>query len=514
MTSLDWRKISQLYHDALPRNGADRAAFLDAACADNPGLRRELDSLLAQGLETAAGFGSPMLEEAIRLLADAALSGSRNVDATQPHEIEDARVAAAVGFLSSISSPLAHLSLDALGNLLSAMHVEEYGAGDFLIRQGDQGAFLLLILSGTAWARIHDAPSDGGVGEFGPGDFVGEMSLVTNEARTADVIARTPVRSLMLSAADFHRLADQHPELRVLLTNVVADRLGRATYDGLGGKDIHGYRIVRCIGRGGMGIVYEALRLATGETVALKMMNHRLVYQEGAIRRFRREAATLKSLCHPLIVPVRECFGAYKTQFLAMEFCEGSTLHEIISARGPLSESAVRRIIGQLAVALHYIHGRGLVHRDLKPSNVMVNRSGVVKLLDFGLAKFDAAWTAGEASRIRPGTQSALFAGTPGYMAPEQFSGAAVDHRTDFYALACVAYEALSGRPVIGATDVFGVIREQLRFNLPPAEAIGRGVTIEMHELLKQGLDHLPENRTLDLARLAAWAGPLELDSL
>ena len=278
------------------------------------------------------------------------------------------------------------------------MHIQENGAGEYLIRQGDPGDYLLVILSGRALAHVSGTPGERPIGEFVPGDVAGEISLITDEPRTADVIARTPVRSLVLSAADFHRLAHQHPELRVLLTNVVADRLGHATYDGLGGKDVNGYRIVRCLARGGMGIVYEAIRLATGESVALKMMNHRLLYQQGALQRFEREAATLQKLHHPAIARLHECFAAYKTQFLVMELCEGATLHEIIADRGPLHESIVRKMVGQLAVALRYIHAQGLVHCDLKPSNIVLSRSGLVKLLDFGLVKFDA----GRANREAP----------------------------------------------------------------------------------------------------------------
>jgi serine/threonine protein kinase len=286
-----------------------------------------------------------------------------------------------------------------------------------------------------------------------------------------------------------------------------------ATYDGLGGKDIHGYRIDRCVGRGGMGIVYEATRLATGEIVALKMMNHRLLYQPGSIHRFKREADALKSLHHDSIARLYECFGAYNTQFLVMEFCEGSSLNLLISRRQPLDEKVVRNIIGQLAVALRYVHSRGLIHCDLKPSNVMLNRSGFVKLLDFGLAGFDPVsdFASGPMSTL---SRSFALAGTPEYMAPEQFARGAPDPRVDFYGLACLAYEMLSGRALFEAPDLFGIIREKLRFVLPSPAEIGLGVTIEMHEFLTRGLDHRPERRTIDLDRLAAWAGPIDLGAL
>lgn len=257
-----------------------------------------------------------------------------------------------------------------------------------------------------------------------------------------------------------------------------------------------------------MGIVYKATRLATGEIVAMKMMSHRLLYQPGALQRFKREADMLKSLHHDSIARLYECFGAYSTQFLVMEFCEGSTLNDLISRRQPLDEKVVRSIVGQVAVALRHVHSRGLIHHDLKPSNVMLNRSGLIKLLDFGLAKFDPGFDSEGASKVSTMSSYAVF-GTPHYMAPEQFGSAVIDQRVDVYGLACIAYEALSGRPLVESSDLFGIIEEKLKFVLPPPAEIGLGVTPEMHEFLARGLDHRPEKRTVDLDRLSTWAGPV-----
>jgi eukaryotic-like serine/threonine-protein kinase len=512
-TPTHWQKISQLYHDASSRDESERAAFLEIACGGDAALRQEVNSLLALGLETNESFESAaVLIIAASLLADG-LVPSRG-SSTLMSETDDPQLREALEVLSSKTHPLSELSFDALRSLLSTMHLRAYGAGEHLIRQGDPGEYLLLILSGTASAQIRHPSGGSPVGVLGPGDVVGEISLVTNEARTADVISQTAVRSLLLSAADFHRVADKHPEVRILLTSIVADRLGMATYDGLGGKDIHGYRIDRCVGRGGMGIVYEATRLATGEIVALKMMNHRLLYQPGSLHRFKREADALKSLHHDSIARLYECFSAYNTQFLVMEFCEGSSLNFLISRRQPLDEKVVRNIIGQLAVALRYVHSRGLIHCDLKPSNVMLNRSGFVKLLDFGLAGFDPVCDLGRGPKVSTLSRSFALAGTPQYMAPEQFAWGAPDPRVDFYGLACLAYEMLSGCALFEASDLFGIIREKLRFVLPSPSEIGLGVTIEMHEFLARGLDHRPERRTIDLDRLAAWAGPIDLGAL
>jgi len=469
-----WDRISRLFHEALAGNLCDRQAFLDEACAGNSGLRAELESLLAQ---------TPTVDRS-------------TIDGSLP-------------LFGLAAAPLSFASLgpETFKNLLAAMSFREFKAGELLIRQGDAAEYLLLILNGRAVARLRDAPADRPpIGEFGPGDVVGEMSLVTNELRTADVVSQTQVRALELSSEAFHALALRYPLLSVVLTDVVADRLGHAAHDGLGGKEIHGYRIVQCVGRGGMGVVYEAERSANGERVALKMMNHRLVYRPDALRRFRREAEVLKSLRHPCIARLYDSFPAYQTEFLVMEFCAGSTLGHLISSRGALDEEVVRKLLGQLAPALKHIHERGLIHRDLKPSNIMVTESCGIKLLDFGLAKSD------DSRAADAGTQSAMI-GTLRYMAPELFAGQRADPRADVYALACVAYEALSGRPVLDASDVFGIVREHMRFTLPPRDQIGRGISSEMYEVLASGLNRSPEERVC-LDRFAALADTIQRGSI
>ena len=375
---------------------------------------------------------------------------------------------------------------------------------------GDPGDDLIVILSGTAQAFIRRGPGDRTmVGSFRAGDIVGEIGVLTGEPRTADVVAATEVRALRLSAADFSAVASARPEVRVLLTNIVADHLGQGTYDGLGGKTIHGYQVRRCIGRGGMGVVYEAERFDGGDVVALKMMNHRLLYRPRAVRRFQHEADALELLRHPSIARLYGHFSAYGTQFLVMEYCEGPTLAQVFAERGALDESVVRPILGQLADALRYVHTHGLIHHDLKPSNVILSPSGLIKLMDFGLVRSDPTDSATATSGPEAAGEDLL--GTPRYMAPEQFRSGGVDKRIDVYGLGCVVFEALAGRPVIKAPSLVVAIHEKLTFVLPPAETIGRGVSQEMHEFLARALQTRPAKRTVDLDALARWAGPVTL---
>jgi CRP-like cAMP-binding protein len=496
----DWTTVSRIWREALAHDTRSREAFLDEACAGDPELRRQLEPLI----NTRADASEWLIDGFQRLWEDLQ---SPTADMPSVTATVDGTVGRTHRILFA-ASPFAVLGSDTIADVLSVMHRAEYAAGESLIRQGDPAEFLLLMISGRASARVRDMPPDRApVGVFRPGDVVGEMSLVTDAPRTADVVADTEVRCLRLSAADFHALAERHPEVRVVLTEVVTERLGHARHDGLGGKDIQGYRITQCIGRGGMAVVYDATELATGRQVALKMMNHRLIYHVNSLKRFRREAAVLETLDHPSLARLFARFSAFKTEFLAMEFCEGQTLSEVIARRGPLPEDLVRRMVGQLAVTLKYIHGRGIVHRDLKPSNIMLTPSGVVKVLDFGIvtAEQDSdLW-----STLRTASRPGGLVGTPRYMAPEQFSSRALDRRVDFYALACVAFEALAGRTVVASSDVIEIIREHAHLVLPPPAAIGAGISQEMHDMIVAGLEHERDRRVLDLERLATWAGPV-----
>ncbi|HEY7284487.1 MAG TPA: protein kinase, partial [Vicinamibacterales bacterium] len=144
-----------------------------------------------------------------------------------------------------------------------------------------------------------------------------------------------------------------------------------------------------------------------------------------------------------------------------------------------------------------------------KPSNIVLTGQGSIKLLDFGIVTVEAdsdLWVAWKTSSRPVG-----MIGTPRYMAPELFSRRVADRRADFYGLACVAFEALSGHSLIEATDVFEIMREHAHLVLPPREAIGNGVSEDLYAVLVAGLEHDPAKRALDLDRLAAWAAPINL---
>jgi tRNA A-37 threonylcarbamoyl transferase component Bud32 len=400
------------------------------------------------------------------------------------------------------SEPFRALRARLVDQLFQSARERVYDSGEFVIRQGQQGEMLHVVAEGTADVILDDQGTSRKIGSVIPGSVIGEMSLITQEPATADVIASGPLRTLVVAASDFEALAGRNPELTIVLTNLVADRLGRALHDGLGGKILNGYRIVRCVGRGGMAVVYEAMELASGERVALKMMSHRLVFQPGAFSRFEREARIVEPLDHPNIARLRGHFPAFRTEFLVMEFCNGATLGDLLVGHGPFPEAQVRLILGQLATALTFVHERGVVHRDLKPGNVMLTPEGQVKLTDFGLAKERKPLSDDTATR------DGSVLGTPLYMAPEQILGEESGPVMDVYAFACVAYELLSGRKLFEARSMAQLLQDKLAMNLPPARDIGpRGITLEMHGLLIAGLQKDPDKRLGTLREVAAWGG-------
>ena len=253
-----------------------------------------------------------------------------------------------------------------------------------------------------------------------------------------------------------------------------------------------------------MSVVYDAEEIESGRSVALKMMSHRLLYEPGAVARFQAEADLVALLQHENVARLYGRFPAFRTHFLVMERIDGPSLTQVLRRHGALPEPTVRGIVGQLAGALHYVHGRGIVHRDVTPNNVMLDGQGDVKLLDFGVAR--QAPEVSELTQTLPGR----VLGTPNYMAPEQLAGGAIDHRADLYSLACLVYQLLDGSPPFTARSFVELVQKKAAFRMPAAPQIGGGISAELHRLIETGLATEPAERTLDLERLTAWASPVE----
>jgi serine/threonine-protein kinase len=207
------------------------------------------------------------------------------------------------------------------------------------------------------------------------------------------------------------------------------------------------YRIVRQIGQGGMGAVYEAEHLVIGRRVAVKTLHAEYAHRSELVTRFHREAQAASRIGHLNIVEVLD-FGKdeHDAPFLVMEFLEGRSLAGTLQRDGTFPVERAADVIGQTLAALDAAHAKGIIHRDLKPENIFLTdhggRTDFVKLLDFGISKFQTGF--GEAKL----TTTGVTLGTPYYMAPEQAAGESdLDHRVDVYAMGAVLYESLTGRP-------------------------------------------------------------------
>jgi eukaryotic-like serine/threonine-protein kinase len=221
------------------------------------------------------------------------------------------------------------------------------------------------------------------------------------------------------------------------------------------------------------------------------------------LARFEREARLLASLSHPNIAAIHGLEQSGNTQFLVLELIEGDTLAVVI-ARGPIPIEESLRLALQIGQALEAAHDKGIVHRDLKPANIKVTTEGVVKVLDFGLAKFSAA----EESRVSisnsptisaAATQQGVILGTAAYMAPEQARGRAVDKRGDIWAFGCVLFECLTGRTAFPGEDVSDVLASVLKSE-PHWDSLPPNVNPRLRDLLQRCLRKDPQKRYRDIA--------------
>ncbi len=201
-------------------------------------------------------------------------------------------------------------------------------------------------------------------------------------------------------------------------------------------------RVVREIGRGGMGVVYEAFQEGLDRPVAVKALDVKLARSKDVVERFRREGRAYAKLRHEAIVQVHDLVEREEGLFLVTEFVDGADLARLMSQGGALPPDVVALVGARIAEALDYVHFNALLHRDVKPANVMVSREGEVKLMDFGIAKGE------EDSDL---TRAGMLVGSPSYMAPEVLGGAEAGPSADVWALGVSLFELLTGeKPFVG----------------------------------------------------------------
>jgi serine/threonine-protein kinase len=246
-----------------------------------------------------------------------------------------------------------------------------------------------------------------------------------------------------------------------------------------------------------MGEVYRARDSRLERDVAVKVLPESLVADSEALARFEREARAVAALSHPNILAIHDFGRESGTVYAVMELLEGETLRERLDA-GPIPQRKALDYALQVGQGLAAAHEKGIVHRDLKPENVFLTRDGLVKILDFGLAKLErsAARQEGRSTApTTPGTRAGMILGTVGYMSPEQVRGAAADHRSDIFSLGAVLYEMLTGKRAFRKESEVETMMAILREDPLEDSAVRKALPPEIEETVTHCLEKNPEER-------------------
>jgi serine/threonine-protein kinase len=274
----------------------------------------------------------------------------------------------------------------------------------------------------------------------------------------------------------------------------------------MAGEVFGSYRVVDEIGRGGMGAVYLAEHSLLGRQAAIKVLLREMSHRQDLVTRFFNEARAATAVKHPGIVEIYDFgYAADGSAYIVMEFLQGESLASRLQRRGPLPEARAAALGRQVAGGLGAAHAKGIVHRDLKPDNIFIVPDADVaegerpKILDFGIAKLASEQSAGQSM-----TRTGMVMGTPAYMAPEQCKGAGqVDARSDLYALGCILFEMVCGRPPFVAEGAGEVMALHI-FSPPPSPRMFAPVSAALEQIIVRVLAKDPDQRFRSAEEMAA----------
>ncbi|HTU44418.1 MAG TPA: protein kinase [Bryobacteraceae bacterium] len=271
------------------------------------------------------------------------------------------------------------------------------------------------------------------------------------------------------------------------------------------GTRIAHYTVTGALGKGGMGVVYEAKDHHLDRLVALKLLLPESTVDPSRRQRFIQEAKSASALNHPGIVTVYEIGVADGFEYIAMELVRGRTLEQVL-LQGPMAFNAAMKVANQIADAMGAAHTAGIVHRDLKPGNIMINERGDVKVLDFGLAKLT------EHERVSPeqstllmahaATKQGVLLGTGPYMSPEQVEGRKVDGRSDIFSFGAVLYEITTGKCVFARPSLVATLAAVLKDDPPPPSVVAPALPKDFDRLISKCLHKDPLHRTQTMAQI------------
>ena len=240
------------------------------------------------------------------------------------------------------------------------------------------------------------------------------------------------------------------------------------------GQTISHYRVVEKLGGGGMGVVYKAEDVKLDRFVALKFLPDDVAKDPQALARFQREAKAASALNHPNICTIYEIDDQHGDAFIAMEFLDGMTLKHRIGGR-PMETEAILSLAIEIADALDAAHAENIIHRDIKPANMMLTPQGVIKLMDFGIAR------GGEDRSL---TMTGTTMGSLSYMSPEQVKGEPTDARSDLYSVGVSLYEMVTGQRPFVATSDYSIMAAHVKETPKPPAELHPGLPAELNEII------------------------------
>jgi len=254
------------------------------------------------------------------------------------------------------------------------------------------------------------------------------------------------------------------------------------------------YRILEKIADGGMGEVFKAIHVTTGKVVAIKTLSQTLLYDETYIKRLEREANAAAQVMHPNVIRVYLVGASVGRHYITMEYLDGIPLDELLEKKGLVSIEQAVKIIYHAAMGLHAAHKMGVIHRDVKPGNIMLTKNGVVKVMDFGLAKsFD------DDTGL---TKTGFVMGTPQYMCPDHINLDEVDHRVDIYALGVSFYEILTQQLPYDDSDELVVLQSILNDPLPDPRSFRKDIPEPIVKIIERMMAKKAHMRFLSMKEL------------
>lgn len=401
------------------------------------------------------------------------------------------------------------IMISALDDVASVVRCIERGAEDYLPKPFDPILLRARISASLEKKRLRDQEVE----------YLERVAQITQAAKGMEAGSYRPGTLADLGARDdelgrlarvFDGMAQQvraredqlRDRIRDLRSEIEAARMQpsgtETTVDGgnlpVGEAFAERYDIVSLIGRGGMGSVYRARDRELVEDVAVKTLLPQLVADDTVIERFKQEIRLARRISHRNVVRTHD-FGQWGgVCYLTMEYVEGITVRALIDSRGQLGIPSTLAIGMQLAEALNVAHEQGVIHRDIKPQNLLLDPDGVLKVMDFGVARL--------AKRQSAITEVGLVVGTPAYMSPEQLLAETVDARSDLYATGVVLYECLTGCPPFEAATPVSLIAKLLQDEPRPPTEVNRDIPPAFSSLLMRLLAKKPEERIQSAADL------------